>query len=180
VTMNVVVDRPEARWLPSRHRFAIARLFAFARLQHGARSTAERPEHLILAIDRDQSASEAHTVAIWVFVTTASYLAALLPLPAPLAIAAAIPLASLAIHIPFIGGGLAVRLITRHENHVRIVSAGTMGLLLIWSSYVAWTTTWARFVAWFFFAVLATNGLAALILWLLRASVQAAEERCVR
>ena len=180
MTMNVVVDRPEARWLPSRHRFAIARLYAFARLRHNARSTAERPEHLILALDRDQSATETHTVALWVFVTTASYFAAMLPLPIPLAIVAAIPLASLAIHIPFIGGGLAVRLITRDENNVKIVSAGTMSLLLIGSSYVAWTATWARFVAWFFFSVLAINGLAALILWLLRATVQAAEERCVR
>ena len=180
MTVNVVVDRPEARWLPSRHRFAIARLFAFGRLRRGARSTAERPEHLILAIDRNQSASEAHTVAVWVFVTTASYFAAMLPLPIPLAIVAAVPLAALAIHIPFIGGGLALRLFARDDNHVKIVSAGTMSLLLIWSSYVAWTATWARFVAWFFFAVLAINGLAALILWLLRTSVQAAEERCVR
>ncbi len=177
--MNVVVDRPEARWLPSRHRFAIARLIALARLQRGARSNADVPEHLILAIDRDQSAAETYSVAVWVFLTTASYFAALLPLPVPLAIVAAIPLASLAIHIPFIGGGLALRLITRYENHVRIVSVSTMGLLLIASSYVVVTATWARFVAWFFFAVLAINGLAALILWLLRARVQAAEERCV-
>lgn len=177
--MNVVVDRPEARWLPSRHRFAIARLIALARLRRGARPTMERPEHLILAIDRDQSAAEAHGVAVWVFVTTASYFAALLPLPAPLAIVAAIPIASLAIHIPFLGGGLALRLITRDENHVRIVSVGTIGLLLIASSYVALTTTWARFVAWFFFAILAINGMGALILWLLRTRVQAAEERCV-
>ena len=180
MTMNVVVDRPEARWLPSRHRFAIARLAALARLRRGARSTAETPEHLILAIDRDQSAAEAYAVAVWVFLTTASYFTAMLPLPVPLAILAAIPLASLAIHIPFIGGGLALRLVTRDENHIRIISAGTMGLLLIWSSYVARTATWARFVAWFFFAVLAINSLAALILWLIRASVQAAEERCVR
>ena len=178
--MNVVIDRPEARWLPSRHRFAISRLFAFARLRHDARPTAERPEHLILAVDRDQSASEAYTVAVWVLVTTASYLAAMLPLPIPLAITAAVPLAALAIHIPFIGGGLALRLVRRDANRAGIVSAGTMSLLLIWSSYVAQTTTWARFVAWLFFAVLVINGLAALTLWLLRASVQAAEERCVR
>lgn len=179
MTMNVVIDRPKARWLPSRHRFAIARLLALARLRRGAQS-GETPEHLILAIDRDQSASEAHTVAVWVFVTTASYFIAMLPMPLPLAIVAAIPLASLAIHFPILGGGLLLRLITRDENHIRIISAGTMGLLLIWSAYVALATTWARFVAWFFFAVLAINGVAALVLWLLRASVQAAEERCVR
>jgi hypothetical protein len=178
--MNVVIGRPEARWLPSRYRFAIARLIALARLRRGARSTAERPEHLILAIDRDQSAVEIYSVAVWAFLTTASYFAAVLPLPVPLAIVAAIPLASLAIQIPFLGGGLAIRLVTRDENHVRIISAGMMGLLFIASSYLAVTETWARFVAWFFLAVLALNGLAALILWLLRTRVQAAEERCVR
>jgi hypothetical protein len=55
-----------------------------------------------------------------------------------------------------------------------------MGLLLIASSYVAATQTWARFVAWIFFAILLLNCVAAVILWLLRGSVQAAEERCVR
>ena len=110
----------------------------------------------------------------------AAALSTMLPLPIPLAIVAAVPLASLAIHIPFIGGGLALILVTRDDSHVKIVSAGTMSLLLIWSLCIAWTATWARFVAWFFFSVLAINGLAALILWLLRATVQAAEERCVR
>jgi hypothetical protein len=175
--MNVVVDFPEARWRPSRHRFAIARLMALARSRRVA-PAAETPEHLILAVDRDQSTAEAYTVAVWVFLTTASYFTAMLPLPVPLAILAAIPLASLALHIPFIAGGLVLKLFTHDENHIRFISAGTMGLLLIWSSYIALKPSWAHFVAWFFFGVLVMNCLAALILWLMRAQVQATEERC--
>ena len=68
----------------------------------------------------------------------------------------------------------------RDGNHIKIVSVLTMGLLLIASSYAITTATWARLVAWLFFAVLAVNCAAAVVLWLLRGAVQAEEERCVR
>ena len=91
MTMNVVVNRPEARWLPSRHRFALAQLIAFARLRRGEQQVANGPDHLILSANRDQSAAESYAVAVWVFVTVAAYLLAILPMPLPLAIIVAIP-----------------------------------------------------------------------------------------
>jgi len=180
VTMNVIVNRSAARWLPSRHRFALAQLVAFARLRQGEPQDASGPDHLILHVDRDQSAAEAYAVAVWVFVTVAAYLAATLPMPLPPAIILAIPLASIVLHTPIVGGGLILRLILGDNDHVKIVSVGTMSLLIVWSFYVARGDSWARFVAWFFFAVLACNAIAAAILWLLRAEVQAEENQCAR
>ncbi|MBV8546295.1 MAG: hypothetical protein JO088_16250, partial [Acidobacteria bacterium] len=66
--MNVVADKPEAHWLPSRHRFALSRLIAYAKLRR-ARAIAKNAEHLILPIDRDQTAAEMNGVALWVFFT---------------------------------------------------------------------------------------------------------------
>ncbi len=177
--LNVAIDRPDARWLPSRHRFAVSRLIGFILLGR-ARPAVEGPEHLILSIDRDQTAVEMHLAAFWVFATTASYIAALLPLALPLSIVLAIPLAAVAIHLPIVLGGPILRALTGDGNHIKIVSVITMVLLLIASSYVATTRTWARFAAWLFFAILLLNCAAAVILWMLRGSIQAAEERCVR
>jgi hypothetical protein len=177
VTLNVAVDRPEARWFPSRHRFAMMRLIALLRLRR-SRAVIESPEHLILSIDRDQTASEMYGIALWVVATTACYIAALLPLWLPLSIVAAIPLAAVAVHLPIVIGGPLLRILIGDGDHINIISAITMGLLLIASSYFAMTTTWARFPAWLFFAILILNCTAAIILWMLRGRVQAAEERC--
>jgi len=177
--LNVAVDQPEARWLPSRHRFALARLIALVRLRR-SREVMASPEHLILSIDRDQTASEMYGVAIWVVATTACYIAALLPLRLPLSIIAAIPLAAVAVHLPIVIGGPLLRLVIGDGDHVKIVSVMTMGLLLLASSYFVLVPTWARFAAWLFFAMLILNCAAAVILWLLRDAVQVAEERCER
>lgn len=177
--LNVVIDRPDARWLPSRHRFAVARLIGYILLGR-ARSAVERPEHLILSIDRDQTAVEMHLTAFWAFATTACYIAASLPFALPLSIVLSVPLAAIAIHLPIVLGGSILRALIGDGNHIKIVSVVTMVLLLIASSYVAATRSWARYAAWLFFAILLLNSVAAVILWLLRGSVQAAEERCVR
>jgi hypothetical protein len=177
--VNVVTDRPEARWLPSRYRFALARLIAFAKLR-GARGVATNAEHLILPIDRDQTAVEMNGIAIWAFVTTVCYIAAALPLIWPAAIAVAIPIAAIALHFPIVVIGPIVRMLTGDGDHVKIISVITMALLVIASSYAAMSGSWARYVAWLFFAVVVVNGAAALVVWLLRGQIRAAEERCAR
>ncbi|HXH41892.1 MAG TPA: hypothetical protein VNN08_24930 [Thermoanaerobaculia bacterium] len=179
MTPNAAVDRPKARWLPSRHRFALARLIAYIGLRLD-RPTARQPEHLVLPINRDQTAAEMHCVAVWVLATTACYVAAALPLRLPWSIAVAVPLAAIAIHLPIVIGGPVVRLLIGDGNHIGIISVITMALLLIASSYAVTTASWARFAAWLFFGVVAVNCAAAAVLWLLRHAIQAEEERCVR
>jgi hypothetical protein len=177
--VNAVTDKPEARWLPSRHRFALSRLIAYAKLR-GARAIANNAEHLILPIDRDQTAAEMNGVAIWVFVTTVCYVAAILPMAWPAAIITAIPIAAIVIHFPIVGIGPIVRMLIGDGDHIKITSVITMSLLVIASSYFVASSSWARYVAWFFFAVLIANGTAAILVWLLRDGIRKAEERCVR
>ena len=73
-------------------------------------NVANNAEHLILSIDRDQTAAEMYGVAIWVFVTTVCYFAAMLPLIWPSAIVVAIPLASIVLHLPIVVIGPIVRM----------------------------------------------------------------------
>lgn len=177
--MNVVADQPEARWLPSRHHFALARLIAYANLRR-AREGANDAEHLILSIDRDQTAAEMNGVAIWVFATTVCYIAAVLPLIWPAAIIVAIPIAAIVLQFPTVIIGPIVRMLIGDGNHIKIISVIAMSLLVIASSCVAASSSWARYAAWFFFAVLIMNGAAAAIVWLLGGPIRAAEKRCAR
>jgi hypothetical protein len=177
--VNVVTDRPEARLLPSRHRFALARLIAYAKLR-SAREVANDTEHLILPIDRDQTAVEMNGIAIWVFATTVCYVAAALPLRWTAAMVVAIPIAAIVIHFPILVIGPIVRMLIGDGDHIKIISVITMSLLVIASSYVAASSSWARYVAWLFFAILIANVAAAVIVRILRGRIRAAEERCAR
>lgn len=177
--MNAVTDRPEARWLPSRHRFAMSRLIAYLKLRTG-RGPANEAEHLVLPIDRDQTEAEMNGIAIWIFVTAVCYVAAALPMGWPAAIAVAIPVAAIALHFPIVVIGPIVRLLIGDGDHIKIISVITMSLLVIASSYIAASDSWARYVAWLFFAMLIINGVAAAVVWLLRGGIRAAEERCAR
>src|SRR5947209_12351661 len=51
-----------------------SRLLAYAALRR-ARGAAQTVEHLVLPIDRDQTAAEMGGTAIWVFITTSCYIA---------------------------------------------------------------------------------------------------------
>jgi len=177
--VNVIADHPEARWLPSRHRFAVGKLIAFAKLR-GTTQSVNSAERLIFPIDRDQTAAEMNGVAIWIFVTTVCYIAAALPLIWPAAIIVAIPIAAIVLQFPTVIIGPIVRMLIGDGNHIKIISVIAMSLLVIASSYVAASNSWARYAAWFFFAVLILNGAAAVVVWLLRAPIRAAEERCAR
>lgn len=173
--MRIVRERTEARWLPSRHRYALARLVAFLMLR--ASRPGRRPG-LILAIDRDQSTLENFTVGAWAVVTTTAYLAA--PMRGAWKLAA-LPLAILALQLPlYLMGAVLLPLFGRPLyafNH-RINSTLLWVLLILASSYFATTAGVTRFVAYLFFAVVALNASAAVILFLMRGSVAAWEQRC--
>lgn len=177
--MNVVIDRPEARWLPSRHHFALARLIAYAKLR-GGRTATTNAEHLILPIDHDQTAAEINGAAIWLFVTTVCYIASTVPIHWLAAIAVAIPIAAIVLQFPTVVVGPFVRLLIGDGDHIKIISVIAMLFMVLASSYFAASNSSVRFVAWFFFAVLAVNAAAAAVVWLLRGRIRAAEERCAR
>lgn len=165
--MNAVRDREDARWLPSRHHFALFRLLAFIRLR------VARPQPragLVLIIDRDQSALENHAVASWIVLTLAGYLAAgaLASWPLPVAIPAALLFAGAIVQVMVVGGGLLVFLF---PNRIRANSILFMTIMLILAAYYARQDSWSRFVAWQFLAFVALNAIAAPIVYLLRGPI---------
>ena len=168
--MKTIRGRAEARWMPSRHRFAIVRLYAFLRLR---RAKPEPRETLMLVVDRDQTAWEHHGMSLWVVLTVACYIASMLMRvwPVALAVAVAVPLATAAIEVPVVSGGFFFR---GRANGVFF-----MILLTAASAYFARQTSWVRFVAWQFFALMILNALAALILLLLREPIARLERGVV-
>ena len=172
--MHVVRDRGEARWLPSRHRYALARLIAFLRLR-GARS--EPHPGLVLAVDRDQSAAENMTLGFAVWIIWTCYAVVILPgawkVTAPI-------VAHLGLQLVLVGTILLLHLFGRDlwAFHHRINSVLMFVLLLLASSYFAATQLWVRFVAWIVLAAFVLNAVAAAVLFLLRRSVRELEARC--
>ena len=157
--MRIVRDREDARWLPSRFRFALFRLLAFVRM------TFTKPRErrgIIIAIDPDQSTLENTTISIWFSATTTCFFAALMP------IAVAIPATILFVQIPMyiVAGGQ------------RVNSKVLISLAAIAAAYLATTPSWIRFAAWQFLAMIALNAVAALILLPLRGAVRRMEARC--
>ena len=171
--MRVVIDRPEARWLPSRHRYALSRLIALVALRF-SRGSVPSNRRLILPIDRDQSAPENHAIALWLLITTTLFLVALVR-PALWIL---MPFAAAALlEVPFFVAGafLAPIVGRRGADNKRLTSAATFVALAAASAWFAWTLTWARFVAYFFFAVLAVNAVAFVAMLLLRGVVERIE-----
>lgn len=160
--MKLIRGRADARWLPSRHRFALFRLYAFLRLL-GAKP--EPREGLVLVVDRDQTAFEHHGASIWIVLTVACYFAATLfdTWPLPAAIVAGILASALALELPIWIGGLVLR--------ARGVAIVTMVLLIAASIHFARQASWVRFVAWQFLGLLAINATASAIVFLLRAPI---------
>ena len=148
----------------------------------GARNRSHNaPDHLILPIDRDQSAAESYAVAIWVFVTVAAYFAAILPMPLPLAIIVS--------HSSCIDRPSPPDRRRRTDSPARPrrqrsrqdrLRRNDVLLIVLRRSTSRAAIRGRDIVSWFFFAVLTCNAIAAVILWLLRGVVQAEESRCAR
>lgn len=166
--MNVIRDCPAARWLPSRHRFALAKLIAFTRF-HRRVASPMNVDHLLLAIDRDQTAWEHFAISALVFLTAFCYIAAALPLSLGFAILAAIPLATLAVQLP-----LATGLGAKANATLEFL------LLLLASAYFAVAETSIRYVAWCFLALVILNAVAWLVMLMLRDHVRNLELKCAK
>lgn len=162
--MRIVRGRADARWLPSRHRFAIFRLFAYLRLR---RAKPERNDALMLAVDRDQSAYEHHAASLWIVLTVTCYVAGTMfgRWPVPLAVAAALPVSAVLIEIPVYVSGLLLRAGSRVNGIVFMTLLGGASL------YLARQATWVRYAAWQFLAVVTLNALAAAFVFVLRHAI---------
>lgn len=173
---NIVRDRAEAKWLPSRHRYALMRLLAFLIL----RNARPKPQPgLILVIDRDQSTLENLFTSVWATLTVVCYMSALLRGWWKLA---AIPLGWIVIQLPlYVLGAALMPLFGRSlaANNHRANSVLYWSLMFVASAYFVTQEGIQRWVAYGFFVLLTLNALAAIILFPLRRKVAELEARCV-
>lgn len=169
--MKVIRERADARWLPSRHRFAFFRLVAYALF----RSSGAKPQPgMALGIDRDQSALENYTVAVWIMGSATCFAFALLD--RVLATAAAIIFAPFVAAVVLQVFVVVPGLVRRNRDNTGQNSFITMTAMAVTAIYLTQSDGWVRAVAWFFLAILAANAIASLIAYLLRARFAAVED----
>lgn len=164
--MNIVRGRADARWLPSRYNFALFRLYGLTRMLTGK----PEPADVALVVDRNQSAGENFAVGAWTTLTLAAYCASVFSKTwgLALAITTAIPMALALMHLPMLLFGIVFM---RRGNNLRLNSVVTMTLLAAAAVHFAREASWVHFAAWQFLFVLALNGVAAVVLLLMRAAV---------
>lgn len=165
--MKVVRGRADARWLPSRHNFALFRLAAFLRL----RNAKPEPSDTMYVIDRHQSATETWLVMSWLIATVACFAAGTIFSRLHLAIALliALPLTFVLIDVPALISAMLIAPFVRNRHRVNGIAVLLIPIAA--SLYFVTRPTWLRFVAWQFLGMLALNAIAALIVFVLRDSI---------
>jgi hypothetical protein len=169
--VKVIRDCPIAKWFPSRHRYALTRLVFFICAKFGKPPRMD-VDHLMLSINRDQSAIEHYTISILIVIITTCYLYVTLPL------VAAFLVATLLIQGAITLGGFLVAPLAETDDHLRLNSFFLMTLMIMASTYVAARPSPMRYVAWAVLALVALNAIAWGIMKMLRHSVRELEQRC--
>lgn len=170
--MRLIEGRAEARWLPSRHYFALFRLAAYLRLRHA------EPRHFqgLLMADAHQSTFETYAVGTWYTATAACFAAVLAPAgwPVPAKIALGFVIALTAVQATIVVVGAVVLPLwsaaTRrpNESQMRINSFVLMLLLFAAAIALARYDSWERLLAWQCIALFGANAVAAVIAFTLR------------
>ncbi|HEX9986504.1 MAG TPA: hypothetical protein VGF69_24815 [Thermoanaerobaculia bacterium] len=174
--MIFVRDRAEARWLPSRHHFALFKLAGFLRL---LKAKPEPRPGLMLAVARDQSKVENYGFAIWFLMSVAGFFFPWLPLPLPIALVVSVLLAAITIQFPcYFMGVVVIPLVTRtllRNNH-----RANLTLLLTCGAaaavYYALQPSWVRLLGWQYLGVLTLNAVSAVLVRLLRNRIARQEQ----
>ncbi len=166
--MKMVHGNAAARWLPSRHNFALFRLLAYVRL----RNARPEPAAVILGVDRHQSNTETWLVTVWVLLMATIFIAAVFAVP----LALSFILAVAGFQVALITSGLTLAPLwnaaTRLDTPgVKVSSFAIMALLAAAAAYCATRPTWVRFAGWHFLSMLALNAIAAVIVFLLRGPI---------
>jgi hypothetical protein len=179
--MRVVRDRADARWLPSRARFAISRLIALLVM---SQTPAREHKGLVLVIDRDQNAIENHVLGAGAAIAGSAFIAGALTNRAGvvLAIVLAVPLALIAYSALVVMLGLIVEpLVVKSGAPIslarRINGLIQMGLLLGAAVHFATRPAWVRPVAVAFLTVVALNVIASVVMIFMRSRVAALDRR---
>lgn len=181
--MNAIRDRLEARWLPSRHHFALFRLGAFLRLRV---AQPRLQQGLLLTVDRHQSQFEHYSLSAWMALTVTCFTAGTLFASRhfALALALAVPVTMVVLQLTVVGSGLLADLFSAVTGLKADdpVGASSFVMMLLFVSTAAWlatSRTWVRWVAWQVLALVALNALAAVLVFFLRAPIERLERAYV-
>lgn len=176
--MRLIRSRADARWLPSRHHFAIFRLAAYLRLR---RAKPER-EDVLLAIEPHQSTAEVVITGCWYFATASCYLTTLAPRwPLFVSLPVMFAVAVMLFQPLFISMGIvlspALRKLTRSTAEDNADLNGALCLLVLGAAslHFARASSWLRLIALQYFLVIVINAAAAVLLLFLRRHITALE-----
>ena len=172
--MKVIRDRADAFWLPQRFRFAIFRLLAYVMFRRARRRASAGTA---LGVDRDQTALEHYTVAIWLTATMTLFAYAVLAkaLVRPAAVVLAPIVCAVVLHVLVLWASVLPRH-WRWSYRVDFNSFLTLSAVVLSALYFATESGWIRYVAWSVIATALANAAAASILTVFKTSILAATE----
>jgi hypothetical protein len=133
------------------------------------RSRQVQSRAIALGVDRDQTAFEHYSIAIWLAASATLFAYELLSrvFIAPAAAALAVPASTVFLQALICSPALTPPPM-RWRNHIELISRVSLLTLLATAVWLAGQSGWIRFVAWSFIAVVLGNAVAAAIAWPLR------------
>jgi hypothetical protein len=172
--LRFVRGRVDTWWAPARFHHALFKLMA---LVVASRLRAEPKIGTVRVVDSHQNPIESYAIAVWCMLTCTSYFESLLA-PALGWVAGgllSIVLGSIAIHVLVVGLGLLVGAVARNRDadRTRTVTGLSMLVLTGVAVFAATVDGWVRWVGASFLFALLLNGLAAALLWPMRAQMAA-------
>jgi hypothetical protein len=172
--VRLSINHPRAKRLPSRRRFALARLIALATFRSGTEGAPA--DRVVYAVDTDHDAVESYFMSAWFSVMAFAYAAALVPQRGFVAVALAIVLTPVVMHVSLFTAALFTGYTDRDWR--RYQSIFHMTLFITLSIHVAQLSSPARYVAWASLALCAANAVAAVIMFFARDAVRRMEAEC--
>jgi hypothetical protein len=180
--VNVVRDRADARWLPSRFDFALFRLFAYFRLK------TIRPEEtpgLVLSIERHQSATENYLITICVCVVMAAFIASIIATTLPLGAACliALPMTGILISAEIVFMGAAITPLLRKVTgmggaaSIAVNSMVMSAIAITAAALLAVGSSPLRHIGTAYLLLLAANAVASVVVFLMQRRIDDLEHR---
>ncbi len=188
--VKVIRDQPYARWFPSRRRFALTKILAFALLRTLSSNGAPAPsdtaggKRIVLGLDRDHDSFEIYSAASLHFVVLTCFMASFIPLPPPLSILLAAFFEPLLALLLCFAGALVMSRWTALRGRSRVGfapgnSVVLMALAIAASFYLLWRNGWAAPVGGLFLTIVIINAIASIAVRFLQPTIARLEERCV-
>jgi hypothetical protein len=180
--VNVVRDRADARWLPSRFDFALFRLFAYFRLKTIG---PEEAPGLVLSIERHQSAIENYLISFCVCLVMAAFIASIVAANLPLGPACliALPMTGILISAQIVFMGAVITPLLRKVTGMGGAACIAMNSILMSAIAITAAILLAigssplRHIGTAYLLLLAANAIASVVVFLMQRQFDDLERR---